>query len=142
MKGLFFLLIAGFVWIGCSKPDKTTTTEIPAADLIDTSQGAVKFSGNFVSAPGESVSGKALVLLKGGIYTLALESTAIVNGPDLHVYLGKDKSAVNFIDLGKLKSTNGNQVYAINGNPDFTQYKYALIYCQQYNVLFGSAELK
>jgi hypothetical protein len=49
---------------------------------------------------------------------------------------------MNFIDLGRLQSTSGNQVYTIQGNPDFTQYKYALIHCQRYNHLFGSAELR
>lgn len=142
MKVLFFLFVVSCVWAGCSKPDNTKAAAPPATDIIDTSQGAAKFSGSFVSAPGESVSGKAIVLLKGGIYTLALESIKIVNGPDLHVYLAKEKSAANFIDLGKLKSTSGNQVYAINGSPNFSEYQYALIYCQQYKVLFGSAALK
>ena len=63
-------------------------------------------------------------------------------GPDLHVYLSKQTQPVDFIDLGKLKSTKGDQVYQLSKNVDFTNYKYALIFCQQYNVPFGSAELK
>ena len=66
----------------------------------------------------------------------------ITNGPDLHVYVSKEKLPVNFIDLGKLKSIKGNQVYTIPGMPDFTAYKYALVHCQQYNHLFGSALLQ
>ena len=66
----------------------------------------------------------------------------ISNGPDLHVYLSKEAFPVNFIDLGRIKSTSGNQLYTISGMPDFVQYKYALIHCQRYNHLFGSALLK
>jgi hypothetical protein len=48
---------------------------------------------------------------------------------------------VNFIDLGSLQSTSGNQVYNISGSPDLTVYKYALVHCVDYNHLFGWAEL-
>ena len=77
-----------------------------------------------------------------GKYQLELKDFSVTNGPDLHVYLSKEIMPVHFIDLGKLKSTMGNQLYEVPGMPDFTEYKYALIHCQQYNVLFGSSELK
>jgi hypothetical protein len=143
MKKFIKLSIIIFVCASCSKGNKSTgdTSNVPQMDYIDTVNAITKHTGTFVSAPGESVSGKALVLLQGSVYKLALENMAIANGPDLHVYLAKDLSAQAFIDLGILKSTGGNQLYAITGSPDFLAYKYALIYCQQYNVLFGSALL-
>jgi hypothetical protein len=49
---------------------------------------------------------------------------------------------VHFISLGKLKSTNGNQIYAIPGTPDFNEYKYICIHCKEYNHLFGYALLQ
>jgi hypothetical protein len=49
---------------------------------------------------------------------------------------------VNFIDLGALKSTIGNQVYNVVGMPDFMDYKYISIHCVAYNHLFGSALLQ
>jgi hypothetical protein len=96
--------------------------------------------GNFVSN-GQNVSGVAKIYTKEGKYSLALENFSTNNGPDLHVYLAKEMFPVNFIDLGKLRSTSGNLIYEINGTPDFTEYKYVLIHCQQYNHLFGSALL-
>jgi hypothetical protein len=99
-------------------------------------------TGAFMNGPYGTVSGKAAVNIDNGVYTLSLEDVKISNGPDLHVYLSKEVQPVNFIDLGKLKSTAGNQLYAINGMPDLSVYKYALIHCQQYNHLFGSAALK
>lgn len=89
-----------------------------------------------------TVSGVAKIYLKGNLFTLALDSFSVSSGPDLHVYLAKEVAPIHFIDLGKLRSTNGNQVYAISATPDFTVYKYTVIHCQQYNVVFGSTELK
>lgn len=94
-----------------------------------------------MNGPYGSVTGGAKVFKENDTFTLQLLNVNISNGPDLHVYISKEVLPVNFIDLGKLKSTMGNQVYDIPGNPDFTQYKYALIHCQQYNHLFGSAVL-
>jgi hypothetical protein len=72
---------------------------------------------------------------------LKLTNFSTTNGPDLKVYLSKEIHPLSFIKLGDLKSIGGNQVYDIIGSPDFMQYKYALIHCEQYNHLFGSAEL-
>ncbi len=141
MNKLVYLLgIVGIGMLSCSKQNGSTT--VPATDNIDTSKATIKYRGDFVSAPGETVNGTALVLLEAGTYSLALESFSVNNGPDLHLYLSKELLPVNLIDLGKLKSTKGNQVYALSKMPDFGQYKYALVFCQQYNVLFGSATLK
>lgn len=96
--------------------------------------------GTFISY-GQAVIGVAKIYKVDGKFSLALENFSTNNGPDLHVYLSKEINPVNFIDLGRLKSTSGNQVYDIAGMPDFNQYKYALIHCQQYNHLFGSAAL-
>jgi Electron transfer DM13 len=141
MTKLFFIVTMVIVLMASCKKQNGTTQQ-PATDKIDTSKAAVKFTGNFVSAPGETVSGTALVLADGSTYSLALQTFSVNNGPDLHLYLSKELQPVNFIDLGKLKSTKGDQVYALNKMPDFSQYRYALIFCQQYSVLFGSAELK
>ena len=139
IKLMLFVSIS--VWLmACSK--ESPLTEVPARDNIDTTNGVVKYNGTFISAPGESASGTALILLKNGVYSVALSNMKVGGGPDLRVYLSKQLQPVDFIELGKLKSTNGDQVYPVANNVDFTTYKYALIYCKQYAVLFGSAELK
>ena len=138
-KIMLFVFVSCWV-MACSK--KSQLTEVPATDNIDTTNAAAKYSGSFSSAPGESASGTALILLKNGVYSVALKNMNVGGGPDLHVYLSKQTQPADFIDLGKLKSTKGDQVYDVKNNVDFTSYKYALIFCQQYNVLFGSAELK
>jgi hypothetical protein len=139
-KYLLLCIVMGMAAMSCSK--QNNTTEQPATDKIDTVKSMVKYTGSFASAPGESVSGTALVLLDAGVYSLALKNFSVNIGPDLHLYLSKELKPVNFMDLGKLKSTKGDQVYVLSKVPDFSQYKYALIFCQQYNVLFGSANLQ
>lgn len=135
---IFFGLV---LLVSCKK--ETTTTSVPDNDVIDTVAQSIRYTGNFVNGTYGNVSGQARILMSsGGAYSLALQNMSISGGPDLHVYLSSEIQPVNFIDLGKLSSLGGNQVYFISGSPDFTKYKYALIHCQKYNHLFGSAELK
>jgi Electron transfer DM13 len=115
----------------------------PVKDIIDTTTAPVKYRGSFINGTYGTVTGAASVLqANNGNFTLTLKNVTISNGPDMHVYLSKEIQPVNFIDLGRLKSTSGNQVHNINGSPNFGEYKCALIHCQQFNHLFGSAELK
>jgi len=86
--------------------------------------------------------GKAKILtISDGSQILRLEDFRSTNGPDVHLYLSTDKQASDFIDLGRLKANNGNQNYQIPINTDFSKYKYVLIWCQPFSVLFGSAQL-
>ena len=138
-KHLVILSMLLYVFTACSKSNVTATTplnEMLPADSVSLATGI------FINGPHGTVTGRAAVKIDKDVYTLSLEDVKISNGPDLHVYLSKQLEPIDFIDLGKLKSTAGNQLYAIKGIPDLTVYKYALIHCQQYNHLFGSAELK
>jgi Electron transfer DM13 len=82
-----------------------------------------------------------VVQLQDGNNILRLENLHVTNGPDLYVYLATDKSASDFVSLGKLKANNGNQNYNIPSETDLTKYDTALIWCRPFSVLFGSAEL-
>ena len=100
--------------------------------------------GNFVGVNDgiHNAEGKAKILaLSDGSQILRLEDFKSTNGPDVHLYLSTDKQASDFIDLGRLKANNGNQNYQIPINADFNKYKYVLIWCQPFSVLFGSAQL-
>lgn len=139
MKATVIIIMISIVLASCSKNGSPTT---PLDDTVDTTMTIGRYRGMFINGPYGSVSGTAAIYFQNNQYLLALEGVSISNGPDLHVYVSKEILPVNFIDLGRLQSTMGNQVYTITGNPDFTQYKYALIHCQRYNHLFGSAELR
>ncbi|MFT3908142.1 MAG: DM13 domain-containing protein [Ferruginibacter sp.] len=83
-----------------------------------------------------------MIYKTGSRYDLKFTNFNSSNGPDLRVYLSKEMMPGAFIDLGALKSTAGSQVYEITSNVDFTEYKYALVHCRQYNHLFGWALLQ
>ena len=141
MKKIFFgfaMLLSGMVVFSSCKKASTETIN---QSLVTDTTAVLKFEGTFISGPYGTVSGLARVYLKEGSYTVALENFNSSNGPDLKVYISKEQMPVNFIKLSNLSSTNGNQLYNVPGTPDFTEYKYVLIHCEQYNHLFGSALL-
>ncbi len=74
---------------------------------------------------------------------LRLENFKSTNGPDLYVYLSKDPRSIGkgSIELGRLKGNIGNQNYHIPENVNLNEYKNVLIWCKQFSVLFGYAEL-
>jgi Electron transfer DM13 len=82
-----------------------------------------------------------VILLQDGSSILRLENLHVTNGPDLYVYLSPDKSASDFVNIGKLKANNGNQNYEIPAGTDLSKYDTVLIWCRPFSVLFGSAEL-
>lgn len=140
MKKILIVTAVIVITAACSKQNAAPV--ITLNETVDTLASDLKYSGTLMDGNEGMVRGIVNIYLTDGKYQLELKDFLVSNGPDLHVYLSKEIQPVNFIDIGKLKSTNGNQVYAIPGTPDFMQYKYALIHCQQYNVLFGKTELQ
>lgn len=137
-KGLLVILAVLLV-VACTKDEKTPD------DMLDepiAGSGMILAEGAFSGSGNYQVSGKALILEQNGTKFLRLENFSASNGPDLKVYLSRDRSASSFITLGNLKSVSGNQNYPLTGMPDLAQYPYALIWCQQFGVLFGAANLK
>lgn len=139
MKIGITIIILTLAVAGCKKE---TTSTIPLNEQPDSSIVVTPKNGNFSNGPYGSVSGEAKIYRTGTKYQLALVNFTSSNGPDLKVYLSKEIQPNNFINLGSLRATSGNQLYDIPEGANYTDYKYALIYCQQYNHLFGSAELK
>jgi hypothetical protein len=103
------------------------------------------YAGTFVGVNDgiHNAEGQATVInLSDGNNFLRLEDFRSTNGPDLYVYLSTDKSNSDFINLGMLKGNIGDQNYKIPEGTDLSKYDTALIWCQAFSVLFGSAELR
>lgn len=85
---------------------------------------------------------------KIGEYLVFSDNFKVDAGPDLHVFLSavrdpknsKDLHSAGLIDLGKLKSTFGAQMYKIPKNIDF-QVESIVIYCVPFKVIFGIAQI-
>lgn len=122
---------------------KKMKTQAPTETLnekVDTT-ATLKYTGSFSSGPYGTTAGRAEIYKQGTAYAVKLVDFSTSNGPALHVYLSKEAMPAHYLDLGSLKSTNGNQVYTVDGMPDFADYKFVSIHCVQYNHLFGSAEI-
>jgi Electron transfer DM13 len=122
----------------------TTTINETMTMNINQSIQNTDLIGNFMGV-GDGIhnaEGLAKILtLSNGSQILRLENFKSTNGPDVHLYLSNNKQANDFIDLGRLKANIGNQNYQIPLDTDYNKYKYVLIWCQPFSVLFGSAQL-
>ena len=122
--------------------DKSVDEEFPV-NLVDGNNETNKilFQGEFIDADSfHKVSGKAIVIQEEDEKYLRFENFQSTNGPDLKVYLSEDLSASSYISLGELKGNIGNQNYELD-EVDLEKYNYVLIWCEQFSVLFGSADL-
>lgn len=141
------------VMIGAAQVTNTINENTPTQGTIKLQQQQQQQSnaasvnirtGSFIGAGDgfHNAEGLAKIIPLGNESTiLRLENFKSTNGPNVHVYLSTDKTASNFVDLGRLKANNGNQNYYIANGTDFAKYNTVLIWCKDFSVLFGSAEL-
>ncbi|QLH08651.1 DM13 domain-containing protein [Candidatus Nitrosotenuis sp. DW1] len=131
--------------------DTTIDEEIPSSAKIntlqtqdaETMQPIALALGIFVGV-GDGIhnaEGTAKVLSIDDAQFLRLEDFKATNGPDLHVYLATDEKATDYVDLGSLKANIGNQNYRIPEGTDLSKYDTVLVWCKQFSVLFGHANL-
>lgn len=137
MKQCLILLFL-FALLSCKKEN---TPNINLNEKVDLTVAIENSKGKFSNGPYGTSSGTAKIYTINNEKQLGLENFSSSNGPSLYVYLSNEKEPLNFISLGSLKSTTGNQLYAIPNTTNTKAYKYVLIYCKQYSHLFGIAEL-
>ena len=96
--------------------------------------------GEFVNSA-HSTSGTASIDAEKT--TLTLTNFKTDSGPDLNIYLstGLNNITSDFIDLGDIKGRDGTYTYNLPDNTDYTNYKYVIVWCVDFNVNFGYAEL-
>ena len=112
-------------------------------------QPAVLAQGSFVSQEHETSGFAKVVQLADGSRYLRLENFATSDGPDVHVLLTDQPASADwksydrgrYIPLGKLKATNGNQNYPIPPDAELAGMRSVSIWCDRFNVSFGSAPL-
>lgn len=115
----------------------------PAAEPV------VLAEGQFVTQEHETTGLARVIELPDGSRFVRLEGFSTTDGPDLHVWV-TDQSAGGewgkyddgrYVALGKLKATDGNQNYAIPPDADLAGLTSVVIWCDRFNVAFGSAPL-
>lgn len=96
--------------------------------------------GDFMSNV-HPTSGNVKLYEKDGKRTLVFDNFKTDSGPDLRIYLSEDKAASKFVEVSN-KVNLGNYFVELPAAADPKNQKYVLIWCKQFSVLFGNAELK
>jgi hypothetical protein len=122
----------------------TTPAPDPAPVLLS--------SGTFVSQEHATTGTATIIRNPDGSRVLALENLDTSNGPDVHVWLSAADAVEGFdgwflaggaayYDLGVIKGNQGNQVYDIPAEVDLGAYRSVSLWCLQFSVGFGAAQL-
>ena len=106
-------------------------------------------SGEFVTiTPGEDTEGTAQIIQVGNKIQVRLaENFSAIEGPAVRLVLHKQNrpgsyTAENYVRLGDLKSFTGEQVYDIPSGINWQNYPNVVVWCEKFNVTFGSAKLQ
>jgi len=151
------LLFLGGAWV-LFRPEllfvKTQVNEeFPGAtsEVAATTDSALPLlSGSFHSVAHDTMGTADVHELPSGARVLRLTDFMTSNGPDVRVYLvaapdASDNDTVKnagFVELGKLKGTEGAQNYDIPAGVDLDKYRAVTIWCARFGVNFGTAPLK
>ncbi|NMH69048.1 DM13 domain-containing protein [Bacillus sp. RO3] len=112
-----------------SSPDDKSQDTMKENVLVGTFQGADDH---------HDAKGNVIITEKN----VRFEDFEVTNGPDLYVYLvEKGEETKKGISLGKLKGNIGNQNYEIPEGHSLSAGMEIVIWCRQFNVDFGRAEL-
>jgi electron transfer DM13 len=134
-----------------SAPSQTTTQSPgPAPTAASTPRDVVLSTGTFVDAEHDTSGTARILQLADGRRFLRLEQLAGSDGPDLHVWLSDARSGGDWhsyddgrhVELGGLKATHGNQNYAIPADTDLSGLRSVVIWCDRFNVAFGTAPVR
>ena len=120
--------------MGCKEAEE------PVMETPETETSEVLFEGTF-SSDAHPTSGAVWVESDGQVTNLVLVDFKTDAGSDLRVYLSKDLTDNSFADLGSLKATSGDFFYELETTTDVESFNRVLIWCEDFSVLFGNAEL-
>jgi hypothetical protein len=141
MKKIYGFFICLFLLASCQKMEETAEpSHNNGGTTIDPTTATLLSEGTFVSSA-HTTSGTVKLYETATERALVFENFKTDAGPDLRIYLSVDNGASSFYDLGVLKSTNGNFQYTFPKTVNITDLKKTLIWCRQFSVLFGVAQL-
>lgn len=132
-----FTLIFGIILISCSSGNDGMMDMNNGSSFTDEDSSLLK--GDFVS-DAHTTTGKVAVNKEETI--LSFQNFKTDSGPKLLVYLTPEVNSSDYINLGELINTDGSFTYIIPSGTDLSKYKKVVIWCIDFSVSFGHAELK
>jgi hypothetical protein len=138
-----------------SPVDSPPASAVPSAAVPSASApaGPVQLAAGSLISHEHTTSGIVRIIKQqDGVRVLTLEDLDTSNGPDVHVWLSAahvvegtggwfTSGSADHYDLGVIKGNQGNQVYEIPADVDLSKYKSVDLWCVQFSVSFGAAEL-
>lgn len=135
LYGVIVLLLLGVAYYAISPLFNT----VEVNDVLETDTAVSKMF-DVVGTPGHPASGSVRIVQSEEGEIIRFENFETINGPQLHLYLSKDKDGKEFIDLGPIKGTKGNIHYQVPEGVDISEYPYVLHWCVPFSVLFNYAD--
>lgn len=126
----------------------TAAAEPPAAEPA--AEPVVLASGSFVDGEHATTGTATIFELPDGSRVLRLENFSTSDGPDVDVALSDQTAGGDewgkyddgrYVGLGDLKGTDGNQNYEIPADVDLSGLNSVVIWCDRFNVAFGTAAI-
>lgn len=118
--------------VGQMSPEEPMQEQMPTAPRT-------LVTASIVDTPAHPAEGTVRVVETNGTTYVRYENFKTLNGPDIFVYLSKDLEAREFINLGRVKATEGNVNYEVPAGVNVAEYPYVLVWCRAFGVLFNSA---
>ena len=114
-----------------------------ATALLIFAAPAFAAEGSFAGLSGHTVKGPVSVTKADGKITVTLDKAfSLDNAPDAYVALGSGAKPAAGGVLAKLKSKTGAQTYSIATSPALEGASQVIIWCKQYSVPLGAADIK
>jgi hypothetical protein len=141
----FVLLCLAILSTSCGEETVSGGSIITALEMTPEDKNETGM-GTFTSYA-HALSGNAILLCgDDNNKVVRLENFNMLAGPDVYIFISKSNnySKSNVIEVAKLTSGYMDSYVNLDFNPQaFTsEYKFVLVYCVQYNSLFGFAELQ
>ena len=130
----------------------STVPVTPAATSAAPAEPVQLAAGTLISHEHATTGTVRIIQQPDGRRVLTLENLDTSNGPDVHVWLSAahvvegtggwyTAGSADHYDLGLIKGNQGNQVYEVPADVDLSLYKSVDLWCVQFSVSFGAAEL-
>ena len=127
------MLLSVMVACGSSDDDDMGNETISDDIITETAIGV------FVSDAHPTVG---IAAVNEAVTNLSLTNFKTDAGPKLLLYLSTEVDSKDYVDLGDLKGLEGDFNYAIPAGTDIEKYKYVVVWCVDFSVSFGHAELE
>jgi hypothetical protein len=130
--------------------EEAAPTAAPVDGAAPDGGPTVVSEGTFVKQEHATSGTATLLQLADGSHVVRLAKFATSNGPDLHVWLSEAPAGGDWfkydearsVPLGPLKANTGNHNYAVPADADLDGIRSVVIWCDRFNVAFGSAPLR